>query len=106
MKKTKEFGDYKTIKEKITFLLETDPSLRDNDLKLISTFHFNQIGKEEVIKMSAFDFLNRISNGEIISSDSVSRIKRMVQEENENLRGKFYKHKKPKLKFQYIVRQK
>ena len=44
--KPKQFQDFKTVKDKVKFLLETNPVLRDNDMKLIATYFFHEISKE------------------------------------------------------------
>ena len=86
--------EIKKIKEKVKQLLIEVPHLRDSDRKLISTFWWNELPKSERNNMLAFDFLQKISQGQFTSSESIRRCRCKVQEENEWLRGKSYKKRK------------
>lgn len=86
----------KDIKEEIKNLLTDYPEYRDNDLKLIAAFYYKLHGGRAVFdNKTALQFLKEFSEGKYIFPDTITRIRRMVQEENENLRGtKYYERKK------------
>lgn len=90
----KQFKDFKTIKDKVLFLLQTNPELRDNDMKLIATYYFNEIGKEEIDTLTAYDFLNKISSSKMTNFESIRRFRMQIQQHDETLRGAEYKKRK------------
>ena len=69
-------------------LLISSPKLRDNDRQLVANVWFVQINKDQNIKtMSAKDFLHELAKGNVLSSESITRCRRKLQEENVSLRG-------------------
>jgi hypothetical protein len=94
--KPKQFQDFKTVKDKVKFLLETNLMLRDNDMKLIATYYFHEIGKEEIDSLNAYDLLTKISSSKMTNFETIRRLRMKIQQENENLRGSEYKHRKKK----------
>lgn len=94
---TKQFHDFKKIKDKVEFLLQTNPELRDNDMKLIATYYFYEIGKEEIDKLTAYDFLTKISSSKMTNFESIRRLRMQLQQHNENYRGSEYKNRKKRI---------
>lgn len=86
----------KNIKSKVKYLLIKYPHLRDSDNKLIANIWHEQIGKDKAIEFTAFDFLSSFSNGNLISPESIRRIRQKIQEQNPELRGLSYKKRKIK----------
>ncbi len=77
-----------SIKKKVYDLLLKYPQLRDSDNKLIASF-WHQQGAQ---MMTATDFLNRFSKGNYKTPESITRVRRKLQEQHPELRGeKWYK---------------
>ena len=95
--KSKQFHDFKTVKDKVKFLLETNPVLRDNDMKLIATYYFHEIGKEEIDNLNAYDLLTKISSSKMTNFETIRRLRMELQQHNETLRGSEYKNRKKKI---------
>jgi|688.fasta_scaffold558300_1 hypothetical protein len=74
------------LKEKIKFLLEKHPHLRDSDEKLIVNIWFN----ETPMIATKYEFLQNYANGLITNAESIRRTRARLQEENSELRGKSY----------------
>lgn len=93
-------------KEKVITLLQQHPHLRDSDERLVATFWMDEAGGKEFLdKMSALDFLLRYVEGFYTSSDSITRMRRKVQEDNESLRGQtYYKRQKLEKEFREEIR--
>jgi len=73
----------KTIKDRVMYLLETTPSLRDSDNKLIATIWLDEsagIGDK-------YNFLLMLSQGKFSSSESIRRIRQKIQEQHPHLKG-------------------
>tara|TARA_Y100000592_G_C5471315_1_gene319685 strand:+ start:860 stop:1168 length:309 start_codon:yes stop_codon:yes gene_type:complete len=90
------FEEMKTIKDKVTYLLETFPELRDNDYRLISNFIAYSVGKEKLITMSASDLLQLFSDGKLPHTESIRRVRAKIQEQDPTLRGLSYGNRKDK----------
>jgi hypothetical protein len=93
----KQFIDFKTVKDKVRFLLQTNPALRDNDMKLIATYYFHEIGKEQIDSMNAYDLLTKISSSKITNFESIRRLRMQLQQNDEELRGSEYKNRKKRI---------
>jgi hypothetical protein len=93
----KQFQDFKTVKDKVRFLLQTNPALRDNDMKLIATYYFHEIGKEQIDSMNAYDLLTKISSSKITNFESIRRLRMQLQQNDEELRGSEYKNRKKRV---------
>jgi hypothetical protein len=104
--KPKQFSDLKSIRERVKFLLETNPLLRDNDMRLISTYYFNVIGKDAINEMSALQLLTDFGFNKLPCFESIRRERMKVQEKNESLRGTQYKVRKKKLPNWFLVDKK
>jgi len=101
--KKKEFHDFKTIKDKVEYLLLINPLLRDNDMKLIATYYFHEIGKEEIDRLSAYDLLTKLSTSKIANFESIRRSRMQLQQKSEELRGSEYLHRKKKFDVEFVV---
>jgi len=75
-------------KEKVYQLLLRYPQYRDSDNKLLAQIWFDEIGKSR--DLDAYTFLKKLGNNELSSLESVTRCRRMLQEEYSNLRGEKY----------------
>ena len=84
------FTEMKTIKARVTFLLEKHPELRDCDYKLISSYFYYTIGKKEINSMTGFEFLQRFSTGLLGHTESIRRTRAKIQEQEVSLRGFLY----------------
>ena len=69
--KPKQFHDFKTVKDKVKHLLLTNPALRDNDMKLIATYYFHEIGKEEIDSLNAYELLTKISSSKMTNFETI-----------------------------------
>jgi hypothetical protein len=84
------FNQMKNIKEKVAFILETKPALRDDDNKLIASFYVYELGKSKVEQMSAMSLLTELAYGNLTSPESIRRVRQKLQEERKDLRGEKY----------------
>lgn len=84
------FNQMKTAKKRVEYLLNKTPHLRDDDNKLIATYHYFEIGAEKVQNMSAMDFLTLYSEAKLTSSESIRRVRAKLQETKPELRGEKY----------------
>ncbi|MEI7510278.1 MAG: hypothetical protein WCJ62_12550, partial [Flavobacterium sp.] len=89
--KEKEFKDYKSIKDKVRFLLRTNELLRDNDNKLIATYHHNELGKDRIAEMTATEYLTEFAFGRLTKCETITRERKKIQAMFESLRGSQYK---------------
>jgi hypothetical protein len=92
-----QFQDFKTVKDKVRFLLQTNPALRDNDMKLIATYYFHEIGKEEIDNLNAYDLLTKISSSKMTNFETIRRLRMQIQQHDEELRGSEYKNRKKRI---------
>jgi hypothetical protein len=93
----KDFNDYKSVKDKVRFLLQTNPALRDSDMKLIATYFFHEIGKEKIDSMNAYDLLTKISSSKITNFETIRSLRTQLQRDDESLRGSDYKSRKKRI---------
>jgi len=88
----------KKTKEYIIHLLTIKPELRDNDQRLVSNVisQFLILKKLDANNMTAWKLLMMYADGELPAADYITRVRRKVQEETPELRGKKYqqRHKK------------
>ena len=80
----------KTI-DKVIYLLNKYPDLRDNDQKLVAYYNWNEIGSAKFKTLSAKGFLDLLIKGDITPAQTILRARRKAQELNEDLRGNNYK---------------
>jgi len=76
------------LQSQVTTLLTNNEALRDNDAKLISTIWSKQVNVSEI---SAMEFIIQLSSGNLKSTESITRARRLVQQNNPALRGLKYK---------------
>lgn len=81
---------YSWVKE----MLETQPDLRDSNEKLY--FRYLQHLGYNIYGKNIQQFLKDMANREIPYIDVIGRASRKVQEENPELRGKYYNKRKTK----------
>ena len=84
------FKQMKTAKRRVEYLLTITPRLRDDDNKLIANYYYNEIGAENLVKMTATEFLQRFADGKLTSSESIRRVRAKLQEKTPELRGQNY----------------
>ena len=88
------FDQMTKIKDRVRFLLEKYPVLRDDDTRLYATYiSFELGGKEELQKMSGYALLTEIAKGEITHFESVRRVRSKLQEQDQSLRGEKYEQR-------------
>jgi|TARA_R110002050_G_scaffold54127_1_gene122693 hypothetical protein len=75
----------KKVKDKVEYLLDNFPLLRDSDNKLIA-----KIWWEESSSSNTRDFLLNFGNGNHTSPEAIRRARQKLQEHNPHLRGNLY----------------
>lgn len=97
----RKFNDFKTIENKVLWLLEQHPHLRDGDDRLYSRYIAYQLGNgdfdsgtKKLEEMTAKKLLYMIVDNQIVNYDTVSRARRKIQENNPHLRGLSYAKRK------------
>lgn len=83
-----------SIKEVVFDLLERFSHLRDSDEKLVANIWHNRI--KHLGGIDAHFFLQMYADGRLPSSESITRCRRKIQEENPDLRGKLYAERQAK----------
>jgi hypothetical protein len=73
------------IKDKVEYLLNTSPILRDDDNKLISKIWYSESNAS-----SFRDFLIEFGDGKRTSPEAIRRARQKLQEHNPHLRGALY----------------
>jgi len=77
-----------TLMNEVKELLEGDPRLRDYDNKLYARIVMNHLGGMALAKAhSAYELLCMIAENELPSFETVSRHRRILQNDHEHLRG-------------------
>ena len=74
------------LSDQVIKLLKKKSHLRDNDRRLICNIWWKSVSNPELLMFE--DFINLYIEGKVPESDSITRCRRKVQEENEELRGK------------------
>lgn len=81
-------------------LLTDYPVLRDNDSQLIAVYWRVELEERglNIIQMRGYELLALLGGQKLTAPDSITRMRRKLQEENESLRGKVYyeRHKQVK----------
>ena len=80
--------EIKSVKKVVIELLTEHPHLREDDNKLIANIWYKQVNYKEFY--SYISFLKHLANGDLISTESICRCRRKVQQDNPHLRGKNY----------------
>ena len=71
--------------DRVTRLLTVKSDLRDNDRRLICNIWWKSVSNPELLMFE--DFIELYIKGNVPESDSITRCRRKVQEDNEELRG-------------------
>jgi hypothetical protein len=95
--KTNSFENFKTLKDKVNFLLETNPNLRDSDDLLYNTFRVLEIGIDRIKEMSGYELSVEFTSSKYAKMQSIVRLRQMIQKEKEELRGLQYKKKRKRI---------
>lgn len=85
----------KSITDRIKYWINKDISLADNDLRLISVIHFEQLkalGYDPKI-MSGFELLKLKAEGRLYSPETIRRNRQKLQEKHPEYRGDKYKER-------------
>jgi hypothetical protein len=93
----KQFHDFKSVKDKVRFLLQTNPAVRDSDMKLIATYYFHEIGKEQINGMNAYDLLTKMSSSKMTNFETIRSLRTQLQRDDDSLRGSEYKNRKKRI---------
>ena len=89
----------KDTKEFVLSLLLRYPNLRDNDNKLIATYHLYEIGgKEKFQTISGYEYSKMVIDGKLTNPSNISRARRKLQETVPETRGEQYEKRKLKAK--------
>lgn len=89
------FGQMKQVKDRVRFLLEKHPHLRDNDYRLYATFIAYEVGgSDNLNKISGYTLLTDIADGKYTHFESVRRCRAKLQEQVPELRGEVYLKRK------------
>lgn len=82
----------KSIKNDVRELLIKYPQYKDNDSKLISAFYFLKYGGRKIFEnKTAMQFLTDFANKKFPFPDTITRVRRKLQESEPELRGENYK---------------
>lgn len=85
----------KNVMERVKYILERNEQSRDNDALLIGILYKLYYG---VMPQDPWeDVVVRLGRGDLPTFEAVTRARRKIQEENKELRGERYKHRKTKL---------
>ena len=71
--------------DRVTRLLTVKSDLRDNDRRLTCNIWWKSVSNPELLMFE--DFIKLYIKGKVPESDSITRCRRKVQEEREELRG-------------------
>ena len=83
-------------KEVVRELLTIKPHLRDNDSMLIAAYWWRELKRKEIDpnKMNGLEFMQMFANNKLTNIKTIERMRRKLQEECPNLRGKAYRARK------------
>jgi hypothetical protein len=83
-------------KEVVRELLTIKPHLRDNDSMLIAAYWWRELKGKEIDpnKMNGLEFMQMFANNKLTNIKTIERMRRKLQEECPELRGKAYELRK------------
>lgn len=87
------------IKATVKHLLETVPSLRDSDERLVANFWYYELKNKfnhSSAKLIAHDFFTMYADGEMTTADVITRARRLLQQLHPELRGKTWEARQKK----------
>jgi len=89
----------KIITKQIEHLLNTVPSLRDNDKRLCTHIWYRQIEDKGIdpYQLSTTKFLHLYAAGKVCSDATIQRLRAKIQETNPALRGQKYLERQIKM---------
>ena len=90
-------------KDIVKALLLQKPHLRDSDLKLIATYWFNELKKKNIdpTEINGLEFMKMFADSKLTNIKTIERMRRKLQEESPDLRGKLYKVRKETIQDQW-----
>ncbi len=90
-------------KDEVKQLLIDKPHLRDSDNKLIATYWFNELKEKQIDpnKINGLEFMQMFANNKLTNIKTIERMRRKLQEEDPELRGKLYKARKETIQDQW-----
>ena len=90
-------------KEVVKQLLIDKPHLRDSDPKLIATYWFNELKKKNIdpSEINGLEFMKMFADSKLTNIKTIERMRRKLQEESPELRGKLYKVRKEAIQDQW-----
>lgn len=82
--------DIEGVKNRVLYLLEVEPHLRDSDEKLIANIWFADMKKKGIDpqNISAMQFLGMLADGMLSNCQSIHRARRDLQKAIPELKGK------------------
>lgn len=96
----------KKHKDMVREILVEYPEYRDDDLRLISAFYFTNYGKHSLQYLTAMEFLINFSKGLYVAPDQITRIRRKIQEQEPDLRGKkYYERHKSEIETRHQIKE-
>ena len=83
-------------KQKVLSLLMNKPELRDSDNKLIARYWHNEMSGKGMnpSELSAYEMLCMFAESKLTSPETIHRVRRKLQEQHKELRGKRYQERK------------
>ena len=90
-------------KDIVKNLLIQKPHLRDSDPKLIATYWFNELKKKNIdpSEINGLEFMKMFADSKLTNIKTIERMRRKLQEESPELRGKLYKVRKETIQDQW-----
>jgi hypothetical protein len=81
----------KSIKQDVRELLLAKKEYRDSDSRLITAFYYRKFGgKKYFANKTALEFLYQIASGKFPLPDTITRVRRKLQQDDASLRGNTY----------------
>ena len=85
----------KNIKGNVREILLKHPECRDDDQRLICTYYYKNFGGQEYFgKITGIDLLKELTLGNLPFPDSITRMRRLLQQKCPDLRGKRWSKRK------------
>ena len=90
-------------KDIVKNLLIQKPHLQDSDPKLIATYWFNELKKKNIdpSEINGLEFMKMFADSKLTNIKTIERMRRKLQEECPELRGKLYKVRKETIQDQW-----
>ena len=90
-------------KEVVKQLLIDKPHLRDSDPKLIATYWWRELQRKNInpSEMNGLEFMKMFADSKLTNIKTIERMRRKLQEECPELRGKLYKVRKEEIQDQW-----